>query len=110
MRPGTNCADAPVKVDGKDEWFLHMLGDGFKIVVFGGLPHGGTIRVGTIEAPVIEVGRDVVDEKGILTERYDGGPGAVYLIRPDQYVAGRWRGFDADKIAAALARATCQTQ
>ena len=108
MTPGTNCADAPVKKDGKDDWFLRSLGEGFSVVVFGDMPHGRTIAVGEIEAPVIAVGTDIVDEKGVLTERYDGANGAVYLIRPDQYVAGRWRTFDPDRIAAALARATGQ--
>ena len=40
-----------------------------------------------------------------LQQRYDARPGTVYLIRPDQHVAGRWRSFDAARIEAALARA-----
>ena len=40
----------------------------------------------------------------VLSERYDGQPGTCYLIRPDQYVAARWRSFDAAKVAAALQR------
>jgi 3-(3-hydroxy-phenyl)propionate hydroxylase len=56
----------------------------------------------------VVVGKDLEDTKGRLAERYDGKPGTTYLIRPDQYVAARWRAFDADKIAAALDRATCR--
>jgi 3-(3-hydroxy-phenyl)propionate hydroxylase len=38
------------------------------------------------------------------------GSGTTYLIRPDQHVAARWRGFDAGLVQAALARATCHVQ
>ena len=34
--------------------------------------------------------------------------GTVYLVRPDQTVAGRWRRFDAAAVRDALARATCR--
>ena len=57
-----------------------------------------------MHAPVLEVGRDLADVDGLLTQRYDGRPGTVYLIRPDQHVAARWRAFDAAAIRAALAR------
>ena len=42
--------------------------------------------------------------KACSRERYDGQPGTVYLIRPDQHVAARWRGFDVGKVRAALRR------
>lgn len=38
-----------------------------------------------------------------FVERYDGALGTTYFIRPDQYVAGRWRSFDSSKIERALA-------
>ncbi|MCV5390581.1 hypothetical protein OFC62_38290, partial [Escherichia coli] len=63
------------------------------------------VRVGNVEAAVLQVGRDIVDRAGVLTQRYDGQPGTVYLIRPDQYVAARWRRFDRAAAEAALARA-----
>jgi len=42
---------------------------------------------------------------GLARQRYDGRAGTTYLIRPDRYVAARWRRFDAARVAAAVARA-----
>jgi 3-(3-hydroxy-phenyl)propionate hydroxylase len=61
--------------------------------------------VGNITARVLEVGNHIQDTQGVLTQRYDGQSGTVYLIRPDQHVAARWRSFDAAQATAALRRA-----
>jgi len=45
------------------------------------------------------------DLAGLLSNNYDAGPGTVYLVRPDQHVAARWRRFDAGKVRAAVSRA-----
>jgi 3-(3-hydroxy-phenyl)propionate hydroxylase len=45
------------------------------------------------------------DSENVLWQRYDAHRGTVYLIRPDQHVAARWRGFDRGKVALALRRA-----
>jgi 3-(3-hydroxy-phenyl)propionate hydroxylase len=105
MAPGTNCADAPVTVAGRDDWLLHHLGDGFTVLTFGPVPTKA-VRQGEIEAKVVSIGEDLVDVKGLVAARYDGAPGTTYLVRPDQHVAARWRVFDAEKIAAAIARAS----
>ena len=107
MRPGTNCADAPVRVASRDDWLLHQLGGGFTLLCFGDAPAADGIEAGGAKAQVLVVGRDLVDADGVLTERYDGQPGTTYLIRPDQHVAARWRQFDAAKIQAALRRCLC---
>jgi 3-(3-hydroxy-phenyl)propionate hydroxylase len=103
MSPGTNCADAPVKVAGRASWLLNPLGDGFVLLSFGKTPVA-SVSFGQVSAKVLTVGVDLIDEAGVLTERYDGQPGTVVLIRPDQHVAARWREFDTPKIQAALAR------
>jgi 3-(3-hydroxy-phenyl)propionate hydroxylase len=54
---------------------------------------------------VLHVGSDIVDAQGVLAERYDARPGTTLLFRPDQYLAARWRRFDAAKVQAALRRA-----
>jgi 3-(3-hydroxy-phenyl)propionate hydroxylase len=108
MKPGSNCADSPIVKDGKDGWFLNQIGGEFEVLVFGDAPATNTVSFNGINAKVTVVGRDLEDKEGLLTERFDGQQGAVYLLRPDQHVAARWREFDADAIQAAIAKATCQ--
>jgi 3-(3-hydroxy-phenyl)propionate hydroxylase len=102
MRPGTNCADAPISVDGQAGWLLNQLGQGFVLLSFG---PASPVTVGNVTARVLEVGKDLIDSKGLIQQRYDGQPGTVYLIRPDQHVAARWRAFDAAAVTQALRRA-----
>lgn len=102
MHPGTNCADAPIRKKGQDAWLLNQLGQGFVLLSFG---PAEPVTVGRVTAQVLQVGRDIEDAQGILAQRYDAKPGTVYLIRPDQHVAARWRRFDAAKVQAALSRA-----
>jgi 3-(3-hydroxy-phenyl)propionate hydroxylase len=101
MLPGTNCADAPIERDGKSAWLLEQLGKGFVLLSFG---PAQPVTVGHFTAQVLEVGKDIIDTKGVLKARYDGQPGTVYLIRPDQHVAARWRQFDAGQVQAAMRR------
>ena len=103
MTPGNHAADAPVLVNGQAAWLLNQLGDGFVLLSFG--PGAQPVTVGNTTARVLEVGKDLTDAAGVLTQRYGGQPGTVYLIRPDQYVAARWHGFDATAATTALARA-----
>jgi 3-(3-hydroxy-phenyl)propionate hydroxylase len=101
MKPGTNCADAPIEIGGKRGWLLNQLGDGFVLLAFG---EAEPVSAAGVTARVLRVGRDLVDADGVLGERYDAQPGTVYLIRPDQHVAARWRAFDRAKAEAALRR------
>jgi 3-(3-hydroxy-phenyl)propionate hydroxylase len=102
---GTNCADAPVLRDGNAGWLLDALPEGHALLVFGARPDVGEVGCGGVSARVLTVGVDLVDVEGLVARRYDARPGTVYLIRPDRYVAARWRTFDARLIEAALARA-----
>jgi 3-(3-hydroxy-phenyl)propionate hydroxylase len=108
MKPGTNCADAPLLKGGAPTWLLPQLGDGFTVLRFGGEGGPDRVTLGNVQARVLRVGTDVVDVQGVLTERYDGQPDTCYLIRPDQHVAARWRRFDPARIEAAMRRCLAQ--
>lgn len=101
LGPGTVALDAPVTRAGRPGWLLESLGPGFTCLVFGtdssldALPPGIHTCV---------VGRDIEDSDGLLTTRYDAHLGAVYLLRPDQHVAARWRRGDPARIHAAWRR------
>lgn len=129
MVPGAPCADAPIRVDGKDEWLLTHLarhngpaekrGTGFTALYFA--PEGGVDqRLADLAGDDIPVSAYVIgpagtetnglplieDKDRLLAERYDGKPGTVYLLRPDHHVTGRWRTLDPARIRAARDRAT----
>jgi 3-(3-hydroxy-phenyl)propionate hydroxylase len=47
----------------------------------------------------------LADPSGLVAKRYDAEAGAAYLLRPDGYVAARFRHPTREAIAAALSRA-----
>lgn len=108
MFPGAPCADAPIRVDGRPGWLLNHLGGGFTVLHFSdgeAAPAGlEALRNRPVPITPLVIGGSVEDTKGLVAERYDATPGTTYLIRPDQYVAARWRRFDPAKVEAALDR------
>ena len=108
MAPGTNCADAPVRVAGREDWLLHHLDGEFTVLHLGASVSQGESGSALPRWRTLCVGRDIEDSEGLIAERYDMRPGTTYLIRPDQHVAARWRHFDPDAINAALRRATAR--
>ena len=118
MVPGAPMDDAPVTVDGRPGWLLREVAGprrlGFTLMVFGDAPvdPGPTpvpLAVRRVRAPGEAAGPgDVVDREGWIARRYDARAGTVYLLRPDQHVAARWRAFDAAAVHAALDRALCR--
>jgi len=112
MKPGTHCADAPLRQRGSQVWLLDLLNavhgpaGGFTLLVFGPRLANPVLSADGVKARVLAVSDEIEDAQGLLAQRYDAKPGTVYLIRPDQHVAARWRGFDAPRIQAALRRCT----
>jgi 3-(3-hydroxy-phenyl)propionate hydroxylase len=64
------------------------------------------VTIGRGLAPGATAMRASVDDpQGAAAALYGAVDGAVYLVRPDGHVAGRWRRSDAGTLRAALARA-----
>jgi 3-(3-hydroxy-phenyl)propionate hydroxylase len=126
MFPGAPMDDAPVLENGDAGWLLNKVGQQFVALYFAedpdaldattiaalsGLSSGGipvqplviSRKTGTVAGGI----RALEDARGIAAQRYDAKPGTLYLLRPDQHVAARWRSLDAAKVKAAVARATC---
>jgi 3-(3-hydroxy-phenyl)propionate hydroxylase len=102
MVPGAPAADAPL---GDGSWLLRQLpGESFSAILFGaGAKAAGAIHAGAQGITPVQVLALPAD--GAAAERYDAGPGTVYLLRPDQHVCARWRSPNAADIALALKRA-----
>lgn len=126
MVPGAAMDDAPMQEEGQQFWLLDRMGRQFTALVYVIDPAAldatfarnckalasGEIAVEVIlvspnPGPAPEGLRVFVDQAGRFAERFDAADGTVYLMRPDQHIAARWRTFDASSITAALARATC---
>jgi 3-(3-hydroxy-phenyl)propionate hydroxylase len=119
MVPGAPAADAPVRTGDGNAWLLDELGGHFDLLVFGPvapqwldeLQHtlGGEVRVTLVVARFADhVPADVrviEDAEGLMRQRYDSPPGTVYLLRPDQHVAARWRTPRLVEILEGLVRA-----
>ncbi|WP_322514511.1 FAD-dependent oxidoreductase [Rhodopseudomonas palustris] len=106
-KPGAAMLDAPLTADGEPIY----LTEAFKAAACGfvllesangaaaPVPQGVRgVRIGT-DAPLR-------DDEGVFAKRYDATPGSAYLLRPDGYVAARFRHPTREALDAALARAS----
>ncbi|MET0222720.1 MAG: FAD-dependent oxidoreductase [Tardiphaga sp.] len=105
--PGSSMPDAPLTAgDGRTRFLTDALaaqGRRFTLLSF---PNGAATEVPD-DVGIIRIGGadGLIDAQGLARQRYDGEPGTAYLLRPDGYVAARFRHSTPDALAAALTRA-----
>ncbi|TQF33625.1 FAD-dependent oxidoreductase [Bradyrhizobium sp. UNPA324] len=101
--PGCSMLDAPIAEqayltdafrDGGTDFTLLSFSNGAAIDPPAGVKQ---VRIGG--------GSGLADPSSLVAKRYDAEPGTAYLLRPDGYVAARFRHPTREAIAAALSRA-----
>ena len=104
---GAPLPDAPLlRADGGATHLLESLSGGFEIIHVK--DRRAKMANGPRARPALRltiIGEDYFDPNGIFAQRFDATPGATYLVRPDQHLCARWRGFDAAAVARAHQRA-----
>ncbi len=103
LRPGAPASDAP----DTGTWLLHHLRGAFTLLGLwaadrpapAGWPGTALKTAACTVTPVTAHGSEALARYGAVTAP------AVYLLRPDQHVAARWRSYDPAVVDAALARA-----
>ncbi len=108
-RPGAHMIDAPL-TDATGE-SIHLTEvrkafDGFVL-----LQSGKGADMETAACRSIRIGEDAPlrDPSGLFAKRYDALDGAAYLLRPDGYVAARFKKPSHADVKAAIARASAHT-
>src|SRR6202521_2215367 len=106
-RPGASMLDAPIAARGGPSTYLTdafiKAGTRFTLLEFANgaaidSPKSmGVIRIGGSDG--------LADSAGLVGARYDAEPGTAYLLRPDGYVAARFRHPTRSALDAALSRA-----
>jgi 3-(3-hydroxy-phenyl)propionate hydroxylase len=107
-RPGAHMIDAPLATAAGEPIFLSEARkpiDGFVL-----LQSGGGIDVDAAGCQSIRIGESALlrDPSGEFRKRYDATEGSAYLLRPDGYVAARFRKPTRAAVEAAIARASSQ--
>lgn len=124
MFPGAVMLDAPIEGTGRERWLIELAGNRFTLLYF--IDDAASIDPLLLQAfqalsenaipvrTIIVAGRGgvsqgiqtVIDAQGIAKKRYDAIDGTSYLLRPDQHITARWRGFDHDRVISAVETAT----
>src|SRR5256714_8744255 len=106
--PGASMLDAPIAGRGGTSTYLIdafiKAGTRFTLLEFA---NGAAVDAGEGLGAIRIGGHDgFSDCEGLVRSRYDAEPGTAYLLRPDGYVAARFRHPTRSALESALARAT----
>jgi 3-(3-hydroxy-phenyl)propionate hydroxylase len=103
-RAGTPAPEAKLRTSRGPGHLTELFGRGFVALYFSNSAHrpgplaagadAATLRLVRIATHGAPAEHTVVDELGQAWGRYDAAEGTWYLIRPDGYVMGRWRGAE----------------
>jgi 3-(3-hydroxy-phenyl)propionate hydroxylase len=101
LRPGAPASDAPLG----NSWLLDRLGDGFRSVWFA-QDEGDAAAMAGASGADGDADRPILVSDQLACRRYgaERAP-ALYLFRPDQHVAARWRHIAAGDLDHARRRA-----
>jgi 3-(3-hydroxy-phenyl)propionate hydroxylase len=120
MVPGAPMDDAPMQCDGDAVWLIDCVGGSFQCLVFIDdvaqldasicqsllALRDASVSIEPVliskRAGAIEGMRVLVDVQGLFAKRYDAQSGSVWLVRPDQHIAARWRSFAVQAVQQAL--------
>lgn len=114
IQPGFVCKDAPISINGDDDWLLSQLGNRFVLLInTDNTPLNFIENLNDIatDLDILELktqqnsDNSLFDKHGIVAQRYQLEPGQSYLIRPDQYVAARFQETTVMTVKAALNKA-----
>jgi 3-(3-hydroxy-phenyl)propionate hydroxylase len=120
MVPGAPMDDAPMQCDGEAVWLVDCIGGTFQCLVFvddlaqiDASTRQSLLALRNAPVPIepvlisnrsgiVEGMRVLVDVQGLFAKRYDAQSGSVWLVRPDQHIAARWRRFELQTVEQAL--------
>ena len=111
--PGSPCIDMPLGTSEGESWLLSRLGSRFVVLLFtdddawvsefaDSLDNIDILQVASKGA---SSDRRLIDSLSLAQERYGALGNTVYLVRPDQYVAGRWLDPEPAVVMASYGRA-----
>lgn len=126
VNPGAVIVDAPIAVGANEGWLVDATGGLFEVLYFASgdarLDESRCAELLAINRHDVRISmfvrskststdaakaqvRTIVDSEGQVFARYGASGGEVYLLRPDQYVAGRWRTWSVEAVTATIDRA-----
>jgi 3-(3-hydroxy-phenyl)propionate hydroxylase len=105
--PGASMPDAPI--GGRDEGIQYLteafIRSGLRFTLLDFSDGRRVDAPEDVEVIRVPVGNDSSDMGGMASARFDAAPAATYLLRPDGYIAARFRHPTRSVLEAAVARA-----